>query len=304
MRRHLLFAFLIASLNCAQAANPFSEIMKGVKSSLAGTNVVIGTVEVMSPFPGIVTCFKDTPGGAISRRPIQSLTEAEGFPSLIATRDGVVTTGQCAELQKKGLLVPPGGTSVGAAGGSALPYRSIRDTELNGFFERHPQPGGGKWVEWPRVAITLTDAPAWGRDKQNLHQFKFPSAGCWTFRARIWESEKKSRDIAPFQYCTSPPLTKHGGDSEMVYQVWSGIVGGSSGLTSTNAKSSSGIQRTEGPQWPDTPLPVGTRAGQAFVNQATFNGMILYMVMYDTGIDFNLQDHRAWVNVPESMMRP
>lgn len=122
--------------------------------------------------------------------------------------------------------MPPGGTSVGAAGGSALPYRSIRDTELNGFFERHPQPGGGKWVEWPRVAITLTDAPAWGRDKQNVHQFKFPSAGCWTFRARIWESEEKSRDIAPLPYCAeSPPLTKHGGDSEMVYQVWSGIVG-------------------------------------------------------------------------------
>jgi hypothetical protein len=300
----MLFAFLLASSGAVSAANPFSEIMKGVKSTLAGTNVVIGTVEVMSPFPGIVTCFKDTPGGAISRGPIQSLTQAEGFPSLIVTRSGVVTTAQCAELQKQGLLASATGAAGGAAGGTAPPYRSIHDTELDGFFERHPQPGGGKWVEWPRVAITLTDAPAWGKDKQNVHHFKFPSTACWTFSARIWESEKKSRDIAPFQYCTSSPLTVHGGDSEMVYQVWSGIVGGSSGLTSTNARSSSGIQRTEGPLWPDTPLPVGTRAGQAFVNQATFNGMILYMLMYDTGIDFNVEDHRVWVNVPESLMKP
>ena len=300
MRRQLLF-LLLASSSAAQAANPFSEILKGVKSSLAGTNVVIGTVEVMSPFQGIVTCFKDTPGGAISRRPIQSLTEAEGFPSLIATRSGVVTTAQCSELQKKGLLTPAGGAATaGAAGGSKLPYRSIHDTELDGIFERHPQPGGGKWVEWPRIALTLLDAPAWGTDKQNVHQFKFPSAACWSFSARIWDSEKVSRDVPPFQYCTSPPLTKHGGDSEMVYQVWSGIVGGSSAM---RTQGSSGIQRTEGPLWPDTPLPVGTRAGQAFVNPATFNGMILYMLMYDTGIDFNLEDHRVWVNVPESMMK-
>jgi len=302
MRSPLVFLLLAASA-AVHAANPFSEIMKGVKSTLAGTNVIIGTVEVMSPFQGIVTCFKDTPGGAISRRPIQSLTEAEGFPSLIATRDGVITTAQCSELQKKGLLRPVGGAVAGDSGKSGLPYRSIHDTELDNFFERFPQPGGGKWVEWPRVAITLTDAPAWGKDKQNVHQFKFPSAACWTFSARIWESEKKSRDVAPFQYCTDPPLTKHGGDTEMVYQVWGGIVGGSSGLTSTNAKSSSGIQRTEGPLWPDTPLPVGTRAGHAFVNQATFNGMILYMLMYDTGIDFNLEDHRVWVNVPDSLLK-
>lgn len=300
MRRHLPFAFLVVCVAPAWAANPFSEIMKGVKSSLSGTNVIIGTVEVTSPFPGLLTCFKDTPSGAISRRPIQSPSEGEGFPVLITTRSGEMSTGQCAELQKKGLLTLPGNAAGGTASAVSPGYRSIRDTELDGFFERHPQPGAGKWVEWPRVAITLLDAPAWGKDKQNVHQFKFPSSACWSFSARIWESAQQSRDVPAFQYCTSSPLTKHGGDSEMTYQVWSGIVGGSSAMRTTG---SSGIERTAEPLWPDTPLPVGSRAGQAFVNPATFNGLILYMLMYDTGIDFNLEDHRVWVNVPEELLK-
>ena len=283
------------------AANPFSEIMKGVKSSLQGTNVVIGTVEVQSPFPGIVTCFKDTPGAAISRRPITSITEAEGFPSLIMTKTGVVTTGQCSELQAKGLLVAASGGGGAASAGRPANFKAIQDTELNGFFERHPQPGGGKWVEWPRVAITLLEAPSWGKDKQNVHQFKFPSTACWTYRARIWESAKKSREIPAFHYCTDQKLVKHGGDSEMVYQVWSGIVGGSSMM---KTQGSTGITRTDGPNWPDTPLPVGTRAGQAFVNPATFNGTMLYVLMYDLGIDFNLEDHRAWINVSDALLNP
>ena len=87
----------------------------------------------------------------------------------------------------------------------------------------------------------------------------------------------------------------------MVYQVWSGIVGGSSMM---KTQGSTGITRTEGPNWPDTPLPVGTRAGQAFVNQATFNGTMLYMLMYDLGIDFNLEDHRAWINVSDALLNP
>ncbi len=37
MRRHHLLAVRIVSYSIAQAANSLSEIMKGVKSSLAGT---------------------------------------------------------------------------------------------------------------------------------------------------------------------------------------------------------------------------------------------------------------------------
>jgi hypothetical protein len=301
MRRHLLLALLIVSVPPAQAANPFSEIMKGVKSSLKGTNVVIGTVEVQSPFPGIVTCFKDTPGAAISRRPIQALTEAEGFPSLIMTKSGVVATGQCSELQAKGLLVAAAAVGDGNTPSSGRPrnFKALADTELNGIFERHPQPGGGKWADWPRVAITLMDAPSWGKDKQNVHRFKFPSMSCWTYKARIWESAKTSRDIPAFHYCTDQKLVLHGGDDEMIYQVWSGIVGGSSAM---NTRGSTGIRRTEGPNWPDTPLPVATRAGDRFVNPATFNGAMLYMLAYDLGINFNLEDHRLWINVADPLL--
>jgi len=294
-----LTALLVAVASSAVAENPFSKILKGVKSTLQGTNLIIGTVEVQSPFPGLVTCFKDTPGAAISRRPIQSPAEAEGFPSLIMTRDGVVATGQCSELQAKGLLTGPATTAAGADTQAPLTNRvTIKDTELDNFFERHPQPGGGKHVDWPRVAITLVDAPVWGRDKQNRRQFKFPSFACWTYRARIWDSPEKSREIPAIHYCTDPPVTLHGGDSEMEYQVWSGIVGGSSAM---NTRGSTGVNRTDGPNWPDTPLPVATRAGQAFVNPATFNGMMLYILMYDVGIDFRLEDHRVWLNIADSV---
>ena len=148
------------------------------------------------------------------------------------------------------------------------------------------------------MALTLVDAPAWGKDKRNVHQFKFPSFACWTYRARVWESAEKSRDIPAIHYCTSPPFTVHGGDDAMVYQVWSGIVGGSSSM---NTRGSTGVERTEGPNWPDTPLPVAKRAGRSFVNQATFNGMMLYVLMYDLGVNFAVEDHRVWVNVADSV---
>lgn len=255
---------------------------------------------MQSPFPGIVTCFKDTPGAAISRRPIQSPSEAEGFPSIIMTKDGIVATGQCSELQAKGLLKLVAATSATAANSGTPANRvTINDAGLEGIFERFPLASAGKRAEWPRIAITLIDAPAWGKDKQNVHQFKFPQAACWTYRARVWESAKKSRDIPAIHYCTDPPFTKHGGDSEMVYQVWSGIVGGSSSM---NTQGSTGVERTEGPNWPDTPLPVATRAGRAFVNPATFNGMMFYVLMYDLGVDFSQEDHRVWLNVAESVM--
>jgi hypothetical protein len=280
----------------AHAANPFSDIMKGVKSQLSGNPVIIGTVEVQSPFPGIVTCFEGTPGSAISRGPIKSLTEAEGYPAIIMTKSGEVVSGKCSVLQEKGLLKGAAGKA-GTAGAPGVV--TIQQTELAGIFEKYPQPGGGKWTDWPRVAITLVDAPPWGKDKQNLHQFKFPSYGCWSFRAKVWESAKQSRDLPQFKYCTDQSLTKHGGDVEVNYQVWSGIVGGSSMM---NLRNSTGITRTEGPNWPDTPLPVATRAGDRFVNLATFNGMLLYMVMYDTGMDFRLEDHRLWLNVPDALL--
>jgi hypothetical protein len=298
--RQLLVALLTVVALPAQAANPFREIIKGVKSSLAGTNVVIGTVEVQSPFVGIVTCFKDSPGAAISRHPINSITEAEAFPSLIMTRTGVLATGQCSELQAKGLLVAPAsGGGVGGSTGRPANFKAIADTELYNIFERFPQPGGGQWADWPRVAVTLLDAPPWGKDRQNVHRFKFPAMGCWTYKARVWDSATRSRDIPAFHYCTDQKLTVHGGDNSMIYQVWGGIVGGASAM---NQRGSTGIQRTEGPNWPDTPLPVATRAGHRFVNQATFNGTMLYMLAYDLGIDFKIEDHRLWINIADSLL--
>ena len=95
----------VSLAGCAEDGQDFgSQVMRGVQSTLAGENVVIGTAEVMSPMQGYITCFKDTPGSAIARTPISHLSQAAGFPSMIVTRSGVVSSGACAELRKQGLL--------------------------------------------------------------------------------------------------------------------------------------------------------------------------------------------------------
>lgn len=293
-----LFAFMAISLGgvpVKAAENPFKQILKGVKSQLAGTNTIIGTVEVMSPFNGIVTCFKDTPGSAISRRPIQSITEAEGFPSLIVTKTGVMSSGACAELQKNNLLVlASGGSGSAASAGQPADFKALADTELKGFFERNPQPGGGQWADWPRVAVTLVSAPAWGWDKLDRHRFKFPTFACWAFRAKIWDSPKASRVIPVFHHCTNMPTRGLGGDANMIYQNWSGI---NLGSMTMNTRGSTGIKRTEGPNWPDTPLPVANMDTASKVNLVTFNGLIIYNTVIALGLDFRLEDHRLWINL-------
>lgn len=87
-----------------------------VQANIKGESTVIGYVPVMSPGIGYVTCFKDVPGSAFSSVPISALGQASGFPAMIVTRDQVVASGQCAELQKYGLLIP-----VQGAAGATLP---------------------------------------------------------------------------------------------------------------------------------------------------------------------------------------
>jgi hypothetical protein len=293
-RKRYLLASALLSLPVGAAENPFKQILKGVKSQLAGTNTIIGTVEVMSPFVGVVTCFKDTPGGAISRRPILSLSEAEAFPSLIVTKAGVMSSAACAELQKNGLLVLASDGGAATSAGRPADFKAFADTELKGIFERNPQPGGGKWTDWPRVVITLVAAPTWGWDKLNRHRFKFPSFACWTFRAKVWDSPKVSRVIPAFHHCSDMPTKGLGGDANMIYQNWSGI---NLGSLTMNTRGSTGIKRTEGPNWPDTPLPVGNMDTAAKVNIVTFNGLIIYNIIGESGLDFRLEDHRLWVNL-------
>jgi hypothetical protein len=284
-----LSAICASLLGCATAEQMASEVAKGVQSTLAGENVVIGTVEVMSPFPGIVTCFKDSPGSAISRRPITHIGQAEGFPALIVTKAGVMSAGSCAELQRQGLLTPVAGGAVaaGATGGTS----SLAGTELRGLFERHPQPGAGRTVTWPRVAVTLLEAPPWGITKLNVHRFKYPGPGCWRFKARVWESDKVVRDIPGFQVCTDEPLVFPSRGNTLQYQGWAGIV------APTERPGSTGTTRTEGPNFPDNPLPVSRDAASRVINPATFTGHVLANLVHATGIDVDKPDPRLWINL-------
>lgn len=106
-------------------------VEQGVKADMSGESLVTGTVEISSPIVGYATCFSNSPGSAISRRPITSLSQGEGFPSIIMTRSGVVSSGACAELKKNGLLVPPAKTKAGvAASGDSCPEAGRRRTPL------------------------------------------------------------------------------------------------------------------------------------------------------------------------------
>lgn len=105
LRTVMTAAAMLSLSACAENGQDFgSQVMRGVQSTLAGENHVIGTAEVISPMRGYITCFKDTPGSAIARTPITHLSQAAGFPSMVMTTSGVVSSGACAELRKAGLL--------------------------------------------------------------------------------------------------------------------------------------------------------------------------------------------------------
>lgn len=293
MKRIMALTALTALLfGCTEAEKFASDVGRGVQSTLAGENIVIGYAEVVSPFQGYVTCFKDTPGSAISRQPISHLTQAQGFPSVVVTRTGVLSSGACAELQKNGLL-----TLTAAAATIGTPpagSNAFSRTELAGIFDRNPQPGAGRAVAWPRVAITLLEAPSWGWQRIDARNFRWPGFGCWKFKAKVWESERVARDLPTFHRCTDETMGAPSGDNAAYYQTWSGLVGSGSMLVTPG---STGITRTEGPLWPDTPLPVAKAVTRDRVGLQTFNGQAIAAILFATGIDVRQPDHRLWFNL-------
>lgn len=104
------------------AAQVTRGVETGVRANLTGENIVVGTVEIASPVNGWLTCFRDLPGGVASTAPISSPSQGVGFPAMIMTRQGVVTSGACAELERQGLLRPPAGTAT--LPGAAVPPKT------------------------------------------------------------------------------------------------------------------------------------------------------------------------------------
>lgn len=301
--RTALMAAAALLAGCEAVDQITAGVASNLKAQFGGESNVIGSLEVITPGVGWVTCFKDNPGAAFSARPITSPTQAQGFPALIVTKSGVAASGQCSELIQKGLL-GGGGAAAAPAGGGGRPadYRPIQATELAGFFERNPQPGAGKVAEWPRVAITLLEAPAW---RYELPYVRFasgaignekpePGFGCWKFKARIWTSMTASKDVAPFHHCSGDAMRVPAGQGMASYQVWTGLVGSN---VSRETRGSTGINRTEGPVFPDTPLPT-TPAYQRANFGNSFTGRVVSHVLLATGVSFeNFQEHRLWLNV-------
>lgn len=300
------------SLNDAasKAAEGFQSAMQAAHegvNSLQTTHTVRGRVrlyggQTLTCFNGITTGYLGSPtmtspgeGGYDPRTGVATLKTA-AIPTVVMTENHTLISNDCDKLAAEGVLVAEAAapaTGAAAAGGplpaGSLPFAS---TELVNFFERHPQPGGGRSTSWPRVAITLLDAPSWGATKlSQINNFRPPAHGCWIFKARIWESDKSSRELPSFHHCTDQSLIVPRGDNHAAYEIWSGL------MTPSEKRGSTGITRGDGPGYPDTPLPAAKRSNQTHLNPVTFTGQVVEGVLYATGMDMNkFEDPRLWLN--------
>jgi len=224
----------------SEGANDFSTAMQKAHDfadGLGTKNTVRGRVSLQNG--GTLTCFSGIKSGYLGSPTMDSPADSHydaksgqlnvktaAIPVMVMTANGTVIANDCDKLASEGLLSGvPGGSSVAAkVEPGLLGSVAFHQTELNGFFDKYPQPGGGKRVTWPRVAITLLEDPSWGKDKLSVHRFKYPAMGCWKFKAKIWISEKSARAIPAMHFCTDATLKIPGGDSEAYYEVWSGVV--------------------------------------------------------------------------------
>ena len=222
---------------------------------------------------------------------------------------GITPLPICDELIKTGQvqLVSQGPTS-GDTSAEAVPsdYVNIEKTEIYRIFEKYPQPGGGAFAEWPRVAITVIDAPPWHlEDKIKRGPMgmvagtkAYPTEGCWKFKAKVWESKSKSHDVGPFYHCTKDQLRMPKNKLLISYNTWSGLQGSSFTRTKLG---STGILRTDGPNYPDTPLPTSMPYQRANFG-TSFTAEVACGILGATGIDFTAHnDYRVWFNLSPAL---
>ncbi|MBS0433965.1 MAG: hypothetical protein H6933_21450 [Burkholderiaceae bacterium] len=305
------------SLNDAasKAAENFQSAMQGAHDAsgkLQTGYTVRGRVllrdgQTLTCFNGITTGYLGSPTmaspgeGSYDPRTGKATLKTAAIPTVVMTQNNTVISNDCDKLAAEGVLIAAGGGAAtgprAATGSGPAGTVPLATTELVNFFERYPQPGGGRSTSWPRVAITLMDAPSWGTDKlSQFNNFRSPAYGCWTFKARIWESDKSSRELPSFHYCTDQSLKIPGGDNHAYYETWSGLV------VPGEKRGSTGINRGDGPGYPDTPLPVAKRSNQAKLNPVTFTGRVVEGVVYATGLDMSkFDDPRLWINFSPAM---
>lgn len=163
-------------------------------------------------------------------------------------------------------------------------YRGVRDTGLAMLFKAHQY--NGVSTAWPRVALIVEDAPAnaagmaseyWqhGKTKQDI---------CWRLRAKVWAGPARSEDIAPFNWCLS----------ETRFNVtYAGVArwGAAPKSNMMHVLATTGKERTEGPNPPNTPLP----DKRTYRSQFSYATIMTGNVLMDMGFNYNLPDGRVWL---------
>jgi hypothetical protein len=138
-----------------------------------------------------------------------------------------------------------------AAAPSAPP---ISASALGGLFTKHPYDGTAK-SEFPRVAVTIID---WSR------------SDCWNARAKIWWSNTKSENVAPFSVCFGNQSFGFALNQAANIHIFFG----------QSAVEHTGNVRSEGPKAPMIAVPDGHPSG---VNsQSTFVPFVQQMIV-ETG---------------------
>ena len=200
------------------------------------------------------------------------------------TMQGAPTGAQLGEALGKVLVGAPlqPSATTPAPADSRRGIRPIGETELAGLFKSKPlRMSNGRNAQYPRVAITVVD--------YFVDQFKLPRPSqCYFMQARVWESAVKSRDVAPFSVCGKDIQEPPGGflRADGTLAIWN------SGI-STAGEDHTGSTRTEGPRFPQRPVPHGPLDAVGITTSD-----IAYYFVHGTltamNFDFTQTDPRVW----------
>jgi hypothetical protein len=159
-------------------------------------------------------------------------------------------------------------------------------------------------LQYPHVALTILKSPKNWATHGPAKTFE----GCWTLKATVWDSAKKSKDVGPFDWC-SPDEVK----------VWAGSR--FNGLPTPSLEDHlhnnlTGIERTTGPKPPSSVFPTGrawsdaiaknSGTGSRFDNEVMYRstafGRMFLNLAYTMGANVadDENDMRVWiVNIPD-----
>jgi hypothetical protein len=161
-------------------------------------------------------------------------------------------------------------------------FRSIAETELYGLFNSNPlRTSNGRNAQYPRVAITVDD---------HVNEFtNVPrKSQCYFMHARIWDSQTKSRAVGPFSVCGSDIKEPTSGwlRTDSSISIWNSGIGSA-------GENHSGGTRTEGPQYPQRPIPSGPL--DTLDASPSYNAFyFIHGTLTNLGFDFSQADPRVW----------